>query len=554
MTLPEPKSLTEQLDLQQKAEDILRGQRPADRNYPYIPPDYDVPFLHIGTERQLFLDNFILDHLDGVRREVCPPTKAAEPLLTWSDLPWEQVQFNPGTAGVVHDPDDGKFKMWYWQGLTNDPFNTGQALCYAESSDALHWEKPLRDDCLPFQGHTATNIVHPDISQSGLALNHDRSDSERKYLLLNWPPEAAAKRPPGSVRLSRVDASPDGLHWHTISEESAFPHHHEQKIFWDEAIQRWVGYSQYSHHQDFLHRKRQIGRQESSDFINWSPKEVVLSADWDANLPPDLEMHDMSVRKVGGLYIGITGEFLTEPFWQERNGHNWRDQAFCRLGLYTSRDGRRWQHVGGPAAWVDTGAPGEQDYGFACFTPAGALVHNGKMVIPYSANPQKQSWLQRPPPTPHYPPEAFEKQKRAWDIRQAAQGDPQTRRAVGGLILREDGWARLTPAYESGQVYTKQFVFEGDCLRVNADCAYGFVQVELLDPQFQPYQGFSAQLCDPVIGAGDQIWHTVRWQGNADLRALWNKPVRILFHLHEASLYAFQFTATDPEERGAVEE
>ena len=554
MTLPEPKSRTEQLDLQQKAEAIWRGQRPADRNYPYIAPDYDVPFLHIGTERQLFLDNFILDHLDGVRREVCPPTKAAEPLLTWSDLPWEQVQFNPGTAGVVHDPDDGKFKMWYWQGLTNDPFNTGQALCYAESSDALHWEKPLRDDCLPFQGHTATNIVHPDISQSGLALNHDRSDSERKYLLLNWPPEAAAKRPPGSVRLSQVDASPDGLHWHTISEESAFPHHHEQKIFWDEAIQRWVGYSQYSHHQDFLHRKRQIGRQESSDFINWSPKEVVLSADWDANLPPDLEMHDMSVRKVGGLYIGIAGEFLAEPFWQERNGHNWRDQAFCRLGLYTSRDGRRWQRIGGPAAWVDTGAPGEQDYGFACFTPAGALVHNGKMVIPYSANPQKQSWLQRPPPTPHYPPAAFEKQKRAWDIRQAAQGDPQTRRAVGGLILREDGWARLTPAYESGQVYTKQFVFEGDCLRVNADCAYGFVQVELLDPQFQPYQGFSAQLCDPVIGAGDQIWHTVRWQGNADLRALWNKPVRIRLHLHEASLYAFQFTATDPEERGAVEE
>ena len=59
MTLPEPKSRTEQLDLQQKAEAIWRGQRPADRNYPYIAPDYDVPFLHIGTERQLFLDNFI---------------------------------------------------------------------------------------------------------------------------------------------------------------------------------------------------------------------------------------------------------------------------------------------------------------------------------------------------------------------------------------------------------------------------------------------------------------------------------------------------------------
>ena len=541
MTLPELKSRTEQLDIQQKAEAILNGSRSADRDYPYIPPDYDVHFPHIGTDRQLFLDNYILDHLNGVRREICAPTKSAEPLLSWSDLPWEQVQFNPGTAGVVHDPDDGKFKMWYWQGLNNDPFNTGQVLCYAESSDALHWEKPLRDDCLPFQGHTATNIVHPDVSQSGLALNHDREDKERKYLLVNWPPESAAKRPPGSTRLSRVDASPDGLHWHTISESSRLPHHHEQKILWDESIQRWVGYSQYSHHQNFLYRKRQIGRQESADFINWSPKEVVLTADWDANLPPDLEMHDMSVRKVGGLYIGITSEFLAEPFWQERNGHNWRDQAFSRLGLYTSRDGKRWHRVGGPESWVDTGSPGDQDYGFACFTPAGELVHNGKLVIPYSANPQKQSWLNQTPPNPMYPQDEFERRQKAWLARQALQGDPRTKRAVGGLILREDGWARLAPEYETGQVYTKQFVFEGDALRVNAECNYGYLQVELLDPQFQPYEGFAAELCDPVIGAPDKIWHTVRWQGKSDLRTLWNKPVRIRFTLHEASIYAFQF-------------
>ena len=140
---------------------------------------------------------------------------------------------------------------------------------------------------------------------------------------------------------------------------------------------------------------------------------------------------------------------------------------------------------------------GDQDYGFACFTPAGELVHNGQMVIPYSANPQKQSWLDRGPPTPMYPREEYGRLQRAWQARRALHGDPTTRRAVGGLILREDGWARLVPNYESGKVYTKQFVFEGDCLRVNADCRFGFVEVELLDPQFQPYEGFSAQLCGP---------------------------------------------------------
>ena len=38
---------------------------------------------------------------------------------------------------------------------------------------------------------------------------------------------------------------------------------------------------------------------------------------------------------------------------------------------------------------------------------------------------------------------------------------------------------------------------------------------------------------------------TLRWQGNSDVRVLRNKPVRIQFHLVEASLYAFQFVTEE---------
>ena len=150
--------------------------------------------------------------------------------------------------------------------------------------------------------------------------------------------------------MSTVKASPDGLRWTTVSEDSTYRHHHEPRIIWDESIETWVAYSQYPHHWNFLHRKRQIGRQESEDFINWSPKEVVLSVDWEPNLPPNLEFHEMSVRRVGGQYIGIPGEFMAEPIWCSKDGANWRDRAFVRLGLYTSRDGKRWVRVGGPGA------------------------------------------------------------------------------------------------------------------------------------------------------------------------------------------------------------
>jgi hypothetical protein len=107
--------------------------------------------------------------------------------------------------------------------------------------------------------------------------------------------------------------------------------------------------------------------------------------------------------------------------------------------------------------------------------------------------------------------------------------------------LREDGWAELRPTYETGQVVTRQFVFEGDTLKLNADCGYGFIRVELLDPQFQPYPGFAADECDPVVSGRKQIWYTVSWQGKTDVRTFWNKPVRIRFDLTEAGLYAFQF-------------
>ncbi|MEZ4730707.1 MAG: hypothetical protein R3E79_26570 [Caldilineaceae bacterium] len=417
----------------------------------------------------------------------------------------------------------------------------GQALCYAESRDCLHWEKPLSEACFPYQDHPATNIVLLDSGHHiGLVRNYDQSDPTRKYLLVYNPHDKARAR--GHRTMSSVAASPDGRQWTTISEDTPQRHHHFQRIIWDEAIQRWIAYSQYSHHWNFLHRKRQVGRQESADFINWSPKEVVLSADWDPNLPPHLEFHDMSVRKEGGLYIGLVTEFMAEPLWAVRNESNWRDFAHARLSLYSSRDGKRWQRTGGLEPWADNRGPGSCDYGFVAPTVAGQLVHHGKTHILYNAIPDKQHWFNASPNATLVPDSDFQVARHAWETRrQLTAGLPQWERSINALILREDGWAALHPIYETGQVLTRQFVFEGNTLTLNANCHHGFIRVELLDPHFQPYPGFAADDCDPVVGPHDQIWHTVAWQGRTDVRSLWNQPVRIRFTLMEATLYAFQF-------------
>ncbi|MFN0166144.1 MAG: hypothetical protein ACKV22_06905 [Bryobacteraceae bacterium] len=551
-TAPEKKSPTEPLDLERKIGDTLAGKRPYEPlAYPYFSPDYKLPFLHIGTERQLFVDNFILEHLDEVERVIVKPEKHSKLLLEYGGLPWEETAFNPLITATLYDPDDRKFKMWYTQSLSGDPYGTGQVLCYAQSDNALDWERPMSEKCIPYKGHKATNIVHTDdVSGTGLALNHDRSDPERKFLLLYAPAIEARKE--GSRFFSRVAASADGLRWKVISRDVPQRHQHESKIFFDEAIQEWVAYSQHSHHWHYGPRIRQMGRQTSKDFIHWSPKEVVLSTDWDPTLGPDREFHDGSVRKVGGLYLAIVAEAHTEPIWNSRTetlrgmyaGTVWRDQFRVSLALYVSRDGRRFTRAHGPEAWVDNGPPGSPDHGYACQTPAGALYHQGKVIVPYIAVPIKQWTLPRKDwqLVPDAARLRYEQEIAAANKLGTGRNSTRFRRGVGALVLREDGWAMLKPRRERGRVVTKQFVFEGDRLRINADCNFGDIRVEFLDPMFRPYEGFSAEDCDPVHNENrDAIWHTVTWKGRSDVRALWNKPVLAAFHLNESLLYGFEF-------------
>jgi hypothetical protein len=163
------------------------------------------------------------------------------------------------------------------------------------------------------------------------------------------------------------------------------------------------------------------------------------------------------------------------------------------------------------------------------------------MVIPYLAIPHKQ-WVTGRIDNPTLVPAAARDASAAAYRDAIARGeDPETlkNRCAMGLVLREDGWAQLRPQRERGRVLTKQFVFEGAKLRVNADCARGAVKVALLDPSHEPYEGFGADACDGLHGP--DVWHTVTCRGKSDVRALWNKPVRIEFQLHDASLYAFEF-------------
>jgi hypothetical protein len=84
----------------------------------------------------------------------------------------------------------------------------------------------------------------------------------------------------------------------------------------------------------------------------------------------------------------------------------------------------------------------------------------------------------------------------------------------------------------------------GDRLIVNANASYNAsVKVEVLNKNGEPMDGFSEADCDVI--SGDSVKHTVKWNGNADISSLKDKPIRIKFYLNQSKIYSFTFLQHD---------
>ena len=154
--------------------------------------------LPIGTDRQLFVDDLVIDHLDGAHLQLHSP--APREIALRLDRPWE------GTTSwcpiVFRDRD--RYRMWYRSQQEGRHCFTG----YAESADGIHWERPPLEQTT-FEGSRDNNICidHSDIKNVAVF----RDDNA------NAPDEARYKAVGRSAsgRPARINAmvSADGVHW-----------------------------------------------------------------------------------------------------------------------------------------------------------------------------------------------------------------------------------------------------------------------------------------------------------------------------------------------------
>ena len=482
--------------------------------------------IEIGSTKQLFVDDYLIESLANSRRVLNPAVKVEHNPIIRPERPWEGNHIR--THNVVFDERDRVFKMVY-SGQTiaahrgqgeivvegSEETDVGST-CLATSSDGISWERPNLG-LVEFQGSKRNNIIP--------------KRSVMDYSFQDLHEEDPARRYKGHVRTGTTQTpgmkfdlyfSPDGFDW--------TPYDNNPIIDTAPRIGRWgptsfMGWDPIrrkyaAHMENCLHRrcplsKRVIGRAESPDGIHWSDPETILVPDQHDS--PDTEFYAMRVVAYEGIYVGMLRIFRTT------NTTHHPEAVFSRNGIHYQRDYRE--------PFIARGASADFDSTSIFFTSQ--IVHEGRILTYYFA----RNWRS---------PETL-----------LALGDRATE-AIGLAVTPLDGFVSLDgvkgressyqprDAVPYSQMVTRSFGFTGSRLYLNLQAAlqqWGAgpceVRIQLLSPNHEPLDGYGFDDCDPITMSGQA--HVVSWNGNPDVSGFEGKPIKLRFYFKNAKLFSFQF-------------
>src|SRR5215468_3444765 len=83
----------------------------------------------IGSRREVFVDDWLIERMQGVRLVLHPPV-AREVAIRFNS-PWEGID----TAYVTVMKDGPRYRMYY----RGNPAKLPEVTCYAESKDGITW-------------------------------------------------------------------------------------------------------------------------------------------------------------------------------------------------------------------------------------------------------------------------------------------------------------------------------------------------------------------------------------------------------------------------------
>ena len=459
--------------------------------------------IDLGSRRELFLDRFLIDSMNGVTLQLQHPQPAGVALKF--DEPWEgQVS---GYVTVIHDGD--LYRMYYrGRPLTgygdNDP-RAQEVTCYAESRDGKVFTRP-KLGLITFGGNKENNAILADIG----------------HVTHNFAPFLDTR--PGIPRSERFKgvggssesgliawASEDGIHFHLMQEKpiitgGAFDS--QNNILWSDHEQCYVCFFR-----TFKNGVRWITRTTSTDFLNWTPAVDMTFGD-----APNEHLYTnqtVSYFRAPHLYIGTAARF-----WPNRQSLT--DAQAAALKIEDKVNYRDLKTETSDSVLLTSRGGNSYDRTFL-----ESLVRPGTDL---------KNWTARS----NYPARGVVPTGDTEMSIYVQRNYGQPTHYLERLTLRTDGFAAIHAGYEPGELVTRPLTFSGSKLTLNlSTSAAGGVFVEIQNADGTPIPGF--QLADCVELNTDDLSRVVSWKSGSDVSSLAGKAIRLRFRLKDADLFALQF-------------
>jgi len=451
--------------------------------------------IEIGSRRELLIDDFLIERMDGMELKLQKPIPRQVAIVY--DDPWEGNTCCYQT--VFRDGD--LYRMYYRGSHFDEETETAthpEVVCYAESRDGIHWEKPALG-IVEFDGSKENNIVWDGYGSHNFTPFRDanpdcREGEEYKAL--------AGNREEGL----RAFKSPDGVHWELMRDEAVITEgafDSQNLAFWDEVRGRYVDF--HRHFQKVDEKGvRGIMTCTSDDFLNWTDPVWVEF--------PDAPLEQLYTNAVTAyfraphIFMGFPKRFVPDRSMEYHKHNGMSDAVFM-----TSRDGVHFKRWG--EAFIRPGLQPERWVNRNNMTAWG-IVETAAFL---DNAPDELSIYT----TEHY-----------------YRGEACKLRR---FTVRPDGFVAANAPLNGGELVTRPLVFEGRQLAINYSTSVaGSVRVELQDADGQPIEGYSLEDADEIYG--DEIERVVSWGEVKDVATLSGNPVRLRFVLKDADLFAFRFS------------
>ncbi len=453
----------------------------------------------LGSRRELFVDRFLIDRLDGASLRLAAPRREDAAIVL--DRPWEGAFSNYVT--VIQDRDEYRL---YYRGLplAGKDGSAAETTCYAASKDGKKFTRPDLGQ-FDYQGSRKNNLILAGMAP--FSSNFSPVIDERPGVA----PEQRYKALAGT-RTSGLVAfqSADGIRWKKMRDEPVFREgmfDSQNLAFWSTAEGKYVMYFRTFKKIDGK-GVRWISRTTSEDFVNWtSPVEMTFGG-----APPEHLYVNQThpYPRAPHIYIALAARFM--PGRQVLSEDEARS-AGVNPGYYKDC---------ADAVLLTSRGGGSYDRTFLeAFLRPGLGVEN---------------WVSRN----NYP--ALNTVRTGADeisfYTLSNYGQPGTHLRRYSLGL--DRFASLHAGYAGGEALTKPLTFAGSRLLLNySTSAPGGVRIEIQDAAGRAIPGFS--LDESVETIGDQIERAARWKGSPDLARLAGRPVRLRLALKDADVFALQF-------------